>query len=282
MYDFKGKVALVTGASRKRGFGHATAVRFAMEGANVVVNSRYRPPEQFPKEEKAEGWQGLDSVVDEIEKQGVRALAITADISDRKQVQEMVDHALAEFGHIDFLVANAGTITKGPLLETSEEDWHRTMAVNLDGVFYCCQAVARHMVERGEGGAIVNISSRAGKMGIANRSAYCTSKFGVIGLTQVLAIELAPHNIRVNAVCPGRFPTDIASATEVWKLAREKGINITEAANIIHADTVPLTPMRRVGRPEELSDVIVFLCSDKASFMTGQSINVDGGRLMAH
>lgn len=282
MYNFKGKVALVTGAARKRGFGHATAVRFAMEGANVVVNSRYRPPEQFPEEEKTEGWMGLDSVVKEIEAQGVRGLAITADISDRKQVQDMVDKALAEFGRIDFLVANAGIITRGPVLESKEEDWCRTIAVNLNGVFYCCQAIARHMVERGGGGAIVNVSSRAGKMGMANHGAYCASKFGVNGLTQVLAIELASHNIRVNAVCPGRFPTNIASDIEVWKVAREKGIDMMEAANIVHADTVPLTPMKRVGYPEELASVIIFLCSDEASFMTGQSINVDGGRLTAH
>jgi 3-oxoacyl-[acyl-carrier protein] reductase/meso-butanediol dehydrogenase/(S,S)-butanediol dehydrogenase/diacetyl reductase len=282
MYDFKDKVALVTGAARKRGFGHATAVRFAREGANVVVNGRYRPPEQFPEEEKAEGWAGLDSVVREIEAQGVRGLAITADISERKQVQDMVDRTLAEFGRIDFLVANAGILTRSPVLEAQEEDWCRTIAVNLNGVFYCCQAVARHMVERGGGGAIVNISSRAGKMGMPNHGAYCASKFGVIGLTQVMATELAPHNIRVNAVCPGRFPTKIASEVEVWKVAREKGIDMTEAANIVHADTVPLTPMKRVGHPQELASVITFLCSDEASFMTGQSINVDGGRLTAH
>jgi NAD(P)-dependent dehydrogenase (short-subunit alcohol dehydrogenase family) len=282
MYDFKDKVALVTGASRKRGFGHATAVRFAREGTHVVINSRYRPPEEFPGEEKAEGWKGLDSVLEEIEAQGVRGLAVTADISDTKQVQDMVDKALAEFGRIDFLVANAGHFSRGPILEMAEKDWRRTIAVNLDGVFYCCQAVARHMVERGGGGAIVNVSSRAGKMGMPDHGAYCASKFGVIGLTQVLAIELAPHNIRVNAICPGRFPTRIASRVEVWQVAQEKGISFDEAVNIVHADTIPLTPLRRAGNIEELANVIVFLCSDEASFMTGQAVNVDGGRLMAH
>ena len=122
MYNFKGKVALVTGAARKRGFGHATAVRFAMEGANVVVNGGYRPPDQFPEEEKTEGWMGLDSVVKEIEAQDVQGLAITADISDRKQVQAMVDKALAEFGRVDFLIANAGIITRSPVIEFKEDD----------------------------------------------------------------------------------------------------------------------------------------------------------------
>ena len=138
MYDFKGKVALVTGAARKRGIGHATAVRFAMEGANIVVNDRYQSPEEFPEEEKTIGWKGLDSVVEEIEAQGARGLAITADVSDSKSVQNMVSEAIAEFGKIDFLVANAGINLWCPFLEYKEEDWHRIIAVNLDGVFYCC------------------------------------------------------------------------------------------------------------------------------------------------
>ncbi len=282
MYDFKDKVALVTGAARKRGIGHATALRFAREGASVVINGRYRPPEEFPEEEKFEGWKGLESVAEEIKAQGVPALAITADITDSKQVRDMVDRALAEFGRIDFLVAGAGINIRRPFLEYKEEDWHQVLAVNLNGVFYCCQAVVRHMMERGGGGAIVNISSRAGKIGIANYAAYCASKFGVNGLTQVLGIELGPHNIRVNAVCPGRTITNIIHADKVWELAREKGIDIMEAAKVVYDDWVPVTPLRRAAFPEEIADVIVFLCSDEASFITGQCINVDGGRLTAH
>ena len=282
MYDFKGKVALVTGASRKRGIGHATAVRFAMGGADVVVNGRYRPPEEFPEEEKTEGWKGLDSVVEEIEVQGVRGLAITADITDSHQVQDMVNKALAKFGRIDFLVANAGINIRNPFLEIKEEDWHHVIAVNLNGVFYCCQAVARHMVERGGGGAIVNVASRAGKTGVKKYGAYCASKFAVNGLTQVLGIELGPHNIRVNAVCPGRTITNIIFADKIWRLAREKGIDMMEASKIVYDDWVPVTPLQRAAFPEEIANAIVFLCSDEASFITGQCINVDGGRLTSH
>ena len=274
---------MVTGAARKRSIGHATAVRFARGAADVVVSSRYRPPDKFPEEEKAEGWKGLDSVVEEIESQGVRALAITADFTDSKQVKDMVDQTLAEFGRIDFLVTTAAINIPSPFLEIKEDDWHRVMKVNLDGVFYCCQAVARHMVERGESGAIVNVSSRAGKIGIERNGAYCASKFGVNGLTQVLAMELGPQNIRVNAVCPGRtLSSNQLSADDVWKLAREKGIDIMEATNILNKDSLPFIPLGRIALPEEIANVIVYLCSDEAGFITGQCINVDGGRLTAH
>ena len=282
MYDFKGKVALVTGAARKRGIGHATAVRFAMEGADVVVNDCYPSPEKPSEEEKAADWKGLDSVVAEIEAQGVRGLAITADISDSKSVQNMVSRAIAEFGKIDILIANAGTIQWCPFLDFKEEDWRRTMAVNLDGTFYCCQTVARHMVERGDGGAMVLLSSLGGKTGLEKAVAYSASKFGVIGLTQVMAIELAQYNIRVNAVCPGRIVTNMVFADEIWKLSQERGVDMTEAAKIYYGDLVQATPMKRPGTTEEIASAIVFLCSDEASFITGQSLNVNGGRLTAH
>ena len=281
MYDFKGKVALITGAARKRGMGHATAIRLAKCGASVAVNGRFRPAEEFPEEEKAEGWQGLESVVAEIESCGVKGLAITADITDRKQVQDMVDGVVKELGRIDILVANAGVYVPQPFLETGEEQWHRHIAANLTGVFYCGQSAAKHMVER-KSGVIVNVASLSGKVGRANMSAYTASKFGVVGLTQVMAVELAPHNVRVNAICPGRFLTDLSDYAKAQQLASEKGISVTEAAHGIHADAVQTTPLGRLGYPEDAAGLIVFLCSDEASFITGQSINVDGGRLTAH
>ena len=279
MYNFEGKVALVTGASRKQGIGHATAVRFAMEGANVAVNSRFRPAEQFTDEEKLDGWSGLNSVVEEIEALGGKGLALTADVSDKNQIYDMVEKTIAEFGRIDFLVANAGMVVKNSIIDHKEKDWHLVIATNLDSVFYCCQAVAKHMVERGEGGAIVNMSSVAGKIGFANSGSYVASKFGVNGLTQVLAIELGSYNIRVNAVSPGRILTKLSCHSEAYNLARESGIDVFEAGKTVNADIIPFTPLRRVGSPQEVANVIVFLCSDEASFVTGQSINIDGGRL---
>jgi 3-oxoacyl-[acyl-carrier protein] reductase/meso-butanediol dehydrogenase/(S,S)-butanediol dehydrogenase/diacetyl reductase len=282
MYHFSGKVALVTGAARRRGIGHATAVRFAMEGADVVVNDRAQSAEDFPEEEKATGWKGLDSVAEEIEAQGVRGLAVTADVSDSQQVKELVSEAIARFGRIDFLVANAGINIWCPFLEFSEADWNRILAINLSGVFYCGQAVAKHMVERGGGGAIVNLSSLGGKTGLEKNAPYCASKFGVNGLTQVMGMELAPYNIRVNAVCPGRIVTNMVFADDIWKLAQEKGIDMMEAAKIYYGDLTAATPLQRPGSPEEIANAIVFLCSDEASFITGQALNVNGGRLTAH
>ncbi len=281
MYDFKGKVALITGAARKRGIGHATAVRLARCGADVAVNGRPRPGEEFPEEEKATGWKGLKSAADEIKSHGVRGIAITADITDHKQVQAMVTRVVKELGKIDIFVANAGVYVPQPFLETEEVQWHRHLAANLTGVFFCGQAVAKHMAER-KSGVIVNVASLSGKVGRANVAAYTASKFGVVGLTQVMAVELAPYNIRVNAICPGRFLTDLSDYAKAEQIASEKGISVTEAAHIIHADAVNFTPLGRLGYPDDAASLIAFLCSDEASFITGQSINVDGGRLTAH
>ena len=284
MYNFKDKVAFVTGAGRRRGLGYDTAVRFAREGANVVVSSKFRPPEQFPEEEKLLGWKGIASVVEEIEAQGVRGLAVTADTTDGKQVQDMVDKVVAEFGRIDIFVANAGTaLFNRDMLTCTEEDWRRIIDINLTGAFLSCQAVARHMVERGEGGAIILIASTAGKMAEAHLGAYCPSKAGVIALGKVLAIELVEHNIRVNTVCPGHFTTNLLAGQPAFELARKKGFEVAEASNEILKDSyIRRILMKRIGYPRELANVVVFLASDEASFITGQAYNVDGGYQISH
>ncbi len=273
-------MALVTGAGRRHGFGRAIALGFAAGGADVVVSSRHRPPGEFTEGERAEGWQGVFSVAQECQSCGVRAMAVAADIADITQVKGMVEQAVEEFGRIDFMVANAGIYVQSPILDLRDEDWQRSLAANLDGVFHCGQAAACHMVARGGGGVIVNMASISGKTGRPNIGAYAASKFGVVGLTQVMAMELGPHNIRVNAVCPGRFLTDLTEYDRAQAMARERKIDIMEAGKFLHADAIP--PLGRLGLPADVAGVVLFLCSEEASYITGQAINVDGGRLTAH
>jgi NAD(P)-dependent dehydrogenase (short-subunit alcohol dehydrogenase family) len=186
----------------------------------------------------------------------------------------MVELALSKFGRIDILVNNAGiTLELMPLIETAEDDWEKIIAINLTGPFLSSKAVARSMIERGGGGKIINISSRAGKQGIAGLGAYSASKFGLIGLTQVLALELAPYKINVNAICPGQIITDIAREDYprlTWEEIKQKVV----AEHISHI------PLGRIGTPEDVANVAAFLASNEADYMTGQSINVTGGRRM--
>lgn len=274
MYNLNDKVALVTGAARKSGIGRAIALRMAEEGASVVVVSKYRPPELFSEEEKTQGWQGLDSLVSEIEAKGGRALAIRADVKLSHEVNQMVDFALCRFGKIDILINNAGaTHELIPLVDLDEESWQRIIAINLTGAFLCSKAVAQTIIQREEGGKIINICSRAGKQGIAGMGAYCASKFGLIGLTQVLALELAPYRINVNAICPGQIITDLARQ-DYPGLAWEE---IKEKVNEEHVSHIPLG---RLGTLEDVANVVAFLASSGSDYMTGQAINITGGRRM--
>jgi NAD(P)-dependent dehydrogenase (short-subunit alcohol dehydrogenase family) len=202
MYDLSGKVALVTGAGGERGFGRAIAVRLAQEGADVIINDFVQNP--YPGRSSA--WRGLQSVVQEIEALGRRAVAIVADISDSAQVDKMVREGVEHLGQINILVNNAAS-SHGrdlvPVIDLEEKVWDATMRVNLKGAFLCSKFVAREMVCRGLGGKIIVMSSAVGKRGQACRAAYAASKFALVGFTQSLALELAPNKINVNAVCPG-------------------------------------------------------------------------------
>ncbi|MGB2886033.1 MAG: SDR family NAD(P)-dependent oxidoreductase, partial [Dehalococcoidia bacterium] len=204
-YDLSGKVALVTGVVKKHGIGHAIALRLAQDGADVAVVDMNRMPQPLSEDDRIEEWRGLDSVVEEIEALGRQGVAIVADVTQSKQVKEMVDKTLARLGKIDILVNNAAIL--GPLgvpaLDYDDQTWHRVLAVNLTGPFLCSKVVARGMVERGQGGKIVNIASLAGKIGCPGIAAYGASKAALINLTQTLALELAPYKINVNAVCAG-------------------------------------------------------------------------------
>ncbi|MFC1987169.1 SDR family NAD(P)-dependent oxidoreductase [Chloroflexota bacterium] len=286
MYDLSGKVALVTGTSRKRGLGCGIALRLAQEGADVIVTGRNKSPID-PWDQK-EGWRGLDSLVMQIEAMGRSALAITADISNSREVNAMVEKGVQEFGKIDILVNNASIVSGDRsnravynVVDLSEEVWNKAIAVSLTGAFLMCKAVAKHMIKQGRGGKIVNISSMAGKRGQAGRAWYCAPKFGMLGLTQCLALELGPHNINVNAVCPGTMVTWGTRGKAIYE-AIGQGLSEEAAIAKVYNSANQSSALGRPGTRDEVADVVVFLASNQSDYMTGQAINVCGGQLMAH
>ncbi|RJG18846.1 SDR family NAD(P)-dependent oxidoreductase [Massilia cavernae] len=275
MKKLQGKVFIVTGAARMRGIGRATALRLAADGADVVVSAMARAPADFPDHERAAGWRGVESLAAEIAQLGQRSLALDCDVSNAAQVQAMVAATIAKMGRIDGVVNNAGVAGgagAAPILDLDEADWQRTLDVNLNGVFLVSKYVGRALLEQGQGGAIVNLSSLAGRMGMAGYGGYCASKFGVVGLTQQMAQELARHAIRVNCVCPGSVETDMMDGT-FSRIGERTGAGFDK----IKSGTAKGIPMRRQGHPEEQAAAISFLLGPDAAYMTGQTINVDGG-----
>ena len=189
-----GKVAIVTGAGRMHGIGRAIALRLAKDGADVVVSALARTSEEMPAQEREASWRGAQSVADEIATTGRRSLALDVDVTRPAAVQAMVRRTVKELGRIDILVNNAGLALvsgKKNLWETEDEEWHREIDVNLNGVYHCCKAVAKVLVDQKEGGRIINISSLAGRVAQPQYGGYTPAKFAVIGLSQMLALELA-------------------------------------------------------------------------------------------
>ncbi len=278
MNSLEGKVAMVTGAASKRGMGHAVAVRLASEGANVIVLDKYSAPKSiWPGDE---GWGGLDAVVDEIKSLGREALAVVADISSNKAVDEAVAKALKKFGKIDILVhcgGIRGSMTT-PIIDLSEEEWRDILDVNLTGSFLISRAVAKTMVPDGEGKKIVLIGSMAAMKGYAGSAGYCASKHGILGLGRTLAAELAQYKINVNIINPGGFNTNLRD-TEIIKRAKAEGISLAEAIEqeSHKSGPGPGIPLGRLGEPEEVADLVFFLVSDQSRYITGEAILIGGG-----
>ena len=247
-FDLSGKVAIVTGGSR--GIGRAIALGLASHGADVVVASRKQAD--------------LDIVAAEIRALGRKAAAIATHMRNKEDIDRLVEQTLEHFGKIDILVNNAGTNPYfGLLMNIEESAWDQIMTVNLKGYFLMAQAVARGMIEQGSG-SIINVSSAGGRRASPGLGAYSISKAGDIMLTQVLAQELGQHGIRVNAIAPGIVQTKFAEA--LWSNEQ-----ILEAS-------LRMTPLGRIGQPEEMAGVCVWLASEASSFVTGQTIILDGGQ----
>jgi 3-oxoacyl-[acyl-carrier protein] reductase/meso-butanediol dehydrogenase/(S,S)-butanediol dehydrogenase/diacetyl reductase len=209
------------------------------------------------------------------------ALPIYCDLSDPAQIERMVADTIAKFGRIDILVNNARAIIgkdKVPVTELDKEVWDHFLSINTTAVFLATKFAARHMIDAGNGGRIINIASNAGKQASANGAAYSTSKFAVIGLTQASAMDLAPHNITVNAVCPGPINTDRMSYWERDQAA-ERGITQEEFRGQIVASSSQNTPLGRIAESQDVANMVAFLAGEDASFITGQAYNVNGGQL---
>jgi len=264
-----GKVAIVTGAGRHRGIGRHIALALASNGADVVLTGSGRSPDSFPPDEREIGWRDVDSVAEEIRGLGRRALPLVIDITKPDECDGLVAETRREFGRIDILINNAAAgrgRDRVPIVDLEESEWRRVLDVNLNGTFLVTKAIGRALIEQGEGGRIVNIGSIAGRQGLPSFGAYAVTKAGIVLFTQVLAAELAPHGINVNCVCPG--------LTDTYRME-----DITRPGPI--RDAVMATiPLRRPGAPEEVGELVAFLSGPDASYIHGQTINIDGGRLM--
>lgn len=266
----EGKVAVVTGAGRMKSIGRAIAVELANAGADVVVTGTGRPPERYPDDEKAAGWKDIASVAAEIEAAGQRALPLVSDAGDEAAVRALLARVLDEFGRVDFVVNNAGAARgpdRVPVVDMPVDAWDTVLRVNLRGAFLMSKVFGGRLVEQGGGGAIVNISSIAGKLLPPNTAAYAASKAGLQALTASMAQEVGAHGVRVNAICPGLV--DTSRMADVF-------------GDPDFAARAARIPIGRAGLGEDIGWAAVYLCSDQGSWITGQSINVCGGNAVAH
>lgn len=253
MFNLQGKVALVTGA--RRGMGKAHTLALAAQGAKVVITD-------IDVNE-------CELVADEVRNAGGESVCYKLDVSDKADVDRVFDEVIAKYGRLDILVNNAGIYQPKPFLELTEGEWDRTIDINLKGEFLCAQRAAKEMAKN-KWGRIINITSVASGqvgVGIAGGAHYTASKGGILGMTETLAIELAPLGINVNAIGPGAIDTPMTSAENIPKEAMDA--------------LLTGVPLKRMGRPEEVSAAVVFLASDEASYVTGSTVYVDGGWLAA-
>jgi meso-butanediol dehydrogenase/(S,S)-butanediol dehydrogenase/diacetyl reductase len=260
MMRFEGKAVVVTGGSR--GIGAAIARRFASEGASVLISANEA---------------AAAKVADEIVAQGGKAAAFIADVTKKTEVAALYDEAERVFGAVDVSIQNAGVITIAKIEDMTEAEWDNVMAVNTKGVFLCCQEAIQRMRKHRRCGRLINTASGQARQGFIFTPHYAASKFGVVGITQSLAKEVAKERITVNAICPGIIDTDMwAYNDQAWG----KLLGDYKPGELM-AEWVRNIPMGRVGTGEDVAGLVAFLASEDATYVTGQTINVDGGLIMS-
>ena len=275
-YDLSGKVALVTGAGRPKGLGEGIATRLAECGCNVLVTDLGQSPSEHMPDKHIGATDSMDAVVQGIRDKGGVAEACPLDVRDESQVEAAVARAVECFGRLDILVNNAGI---GYLLaactELPEDQWDAVLDVNLKGPFLCTKHAARQMIKQGKGGRVINIASQAAKSSFPHMAAYTASKHGLVGLTRTCALELGPHGITVNAVCPNHVTTGLG-ATQNDYFSNHFGLTLEQYLGNMRARN----PMRREGKVTDTANAVAFLCSDQAVYINGDSLNVTGGEEM--
>ena len=276
--DLKGKVAIVTGAGRAGGLGAAIVRRLAQEGARLVIHDLGRAKGDMAPKHGVGLVDELEQVAQEARSLGAEATTFAGDMLVEADVEAMVAHAVKTFGRVDILVNNAGVgYLFGPLLEMTQERWDTTLGVNLRGCFFAIKHAARQMVKQGPqgdwgAGKIVSVGSRASKSGSSLTSAYVASKHGLVGLTRSAAVELGPHRINVNAVCPNHVTTGLGAVQNEY-FSKFFGQTVEEYLAAMRRSI----PMRREGFTSDTAEAVAFLCSDRAQYVTGEAMNVSGG-----
>ena len=273
MRDLAGRVALITGAGRAGGIGAAVARRLAQDGADIVVTDLCAPPTDLPNAGSGR-WEELAAVAGEVQAVGVRCLPLRVDVSDAASVQAMIAQVREALGRLDILVNNAGVaVGPAPVVRMADEAWRRTLEINATGTFLCCKYALPLMLEGNRGGRVVNMASIAAERPKPFVSAYAASKAAILALTRSLAQEVAAHGITVNAVLPG----DVDTAMKQWGLRLEAQATGRPYDDVVAA-AVARIPLGRLATPEDVANLVAFLASDGAAFITGQAYNITGGR----